>query len=436
MSAPSVASEVPAAETPEPAKRPRRQIGSWLFTLVTLLAVAGVLYASFRQTKKVSASNPTPTASAKRGEFLVIVTCRGELVAGKSVAITAPTNVPDLRIIWMAPQGEQVKPGQPILKFDESSAKRQLQEKEATLRQNQASLDQAVAEARINNEKDKLELASAVLAVERAKLDVQKAEIVSALQAAEYKLELALAEEKRRVQDATIKLNEASAASKIASLTTQRDKAQAEVDLINKRISQMSVVAPSDGIVTYLMNYSQGWVNARPFKIGDQVWPGSALAEIPDLTTLEIKAKVEEMDRSRIEVGQKARIVLDPFPERHFPSSVIRVSPLTEQNFEWPPSRNFRAFGGFGESDSKLRPGMNGRLDVIISRIPDAISVPAKAVFTRNGKAIVLTPHEGGWKPIEVTVVARNPDEVAVRGISAGTTVALTDDLAKEKKKS
>jgi HlyD family secretion protein len=344
--------------------------------------------------------------------------------------------VPDLRIIWMAAQGDQVKPGDPILKFDDSSAKRQLQEKEATLRQTQASLDQAVAEARISNEKDKLDLASAVLTVERAKLDVKKAEIVSVLQAAEYKLDLDLADEKRKVQDATMKLNDASAASKIASLMTQRDKAQAEVDLIKKRISQMAVLAPSDGIVTYLMNYSQGWVNARPFKVGDQVWPGSAVAEIPDLTTLEIKAKVEEMDRSRIEVGQKARIVLDPFPEKHFPSTVVRVSPLTEQNFEWPPSRNFRAFGSFGEFDKKLRPGMNGRLDVIVSRIPEAISVPAKAVFTRNGKAVVLTPHEGRWKPIEVTVVARNPDEVAVTGIAAGTTVALTDDLAKEKKKS
>ena len=420
---------------PQPS-RSRRRWGSWLFALVTLLAAGAVAYSAFRQTKKVSASNATPTATARAGEFLVIVTCRGELVAGRSVMITAPTNVPDLRIIWMAPQGDPVKPGQPILRFDDSSAKRQLQEKEATLRQNQASLDQAMAEARISNEKGKLDLAATVLMVERAKLDVHKAEIVSALQAAEYKLDLNLADEKRRVQEATMKLNVASASSKIASLATQRDKAKAEVELIRKRIEQMSVIAPSEGVVTYLMNFSQGWVNARPFKVGDQVWPGSALAEIPDLTTLEIKAKVEEMDRSRVEAGLKARIVLDPFPERQFPSTVVRVSPLTEQNFEWPPSRNFRAFGTFEEKDAKLRPGMNGRLDVIVSRIPNAISVPAKAVFTRNGRAIVLTPHEGGWKPVEVSVVARNPDEVAVQGIKAGTTVALADELAKEKKKS
>jgi len=168
------------------------------------------------------------------------------------------------------------------------------------------------------DDKDRLDLADAQHAVERARLDVAKAEIVSAIQAKEFKLDLGLAEEKSRVQEATLRLNQASSASKIASLKTQRDKSKVEVDITNKRIAQMTVVSPSEGIVTYLMNYSQGWVNARPFKVGDNVWPGSAVAEIPDLNTLHMKAKVEEMDRSRVDLGQQARVVLDPFPERQF----------------------------------------------------------------------------------------------------------------------
>ena len=54
-------------------------------------------------------------------------------------------------------------------------------------------------------------------AIERAALDVQKAEIVSALQAAEYKLDLTLAQEKRRVQEATNRLNRETAESNTAS---------------------------------------------------------------------------------------------------------------------------------------------------------------------------------------------------------------------------
>ena len=68
------------------------------------------------------------------------------------------------------------------------------------------------------------------------------------------------------------------------------------------------------------MNYSQGWMNAKPFKVGDQVWPGSIIAELPDLSTLEMKGKLEEIDRGKINADQDARILVDSFPEKPFPA--------------------------------------------------------------------------------------------------------------------
>jgi hypothetical protein len=425
---------VPAKAPAPPAARPRfaRPL-HWAFVLVTLVAVAAVVGFILRQAGGAATRSDRPVAQARKGEFLVIVSCRGELVAGQSIVIAAPTKVPDLRVTWLAEQGSTVKAGDPIVRFDESGARRQLSEKEATLNQSQASLDQAEAEAGINVERDNLEIADARNAVEKARLDVSKAEIVSALQAAEYKLDLRLAEEKLRVKEAAARLNKASGESKVASLRSQRDKNKAEVDLTRERISRMVVTAPAAGLVAMMMNYSRGWVNAAPFRVGDNVWPGSTIAEIPDINTLQMKARLEEMDRGRITVGQAAKVVLDPFPEKPYSSKVMRVSPLVEQNFEWPPSRNFRAFASFDQVDQRLRPGMNGRLDVVVDRIPDAISVPAKAVFTRNGRPVVLIPAGDGLKAVEVAVVARNPDEVAVKGIEAGATVALIDELAEKK---
>jgi len=81
---------------------------------------------------------------------------------------------------------------------------------------------------------------------------------------------------------------------------------------------------------------------------------------------------------------------------------------------------------------------MNGNMDVIVSRIPNAISIPAKAVFTRNGKPIVYVPDKAGYRAVEVELLARNPDEVAVKGIQAGTMVTLVEvkpDRTKDEKK-
>ncbi len=412
----------------------RLRVAAWIAALLTLVGAGGVAFFLFRPGVAAGSGN-TPLATARKGEFLVIVSCRGELVADKSVQITAPVNVPNLQIVWMAPQGASVKVGDPVLRFDASGAKRQLQEKEAALAQGQASLDQALAQAGITAEQDKLELASLRQAVELVRIEASKKEIVSALQGEENRIALGLAEQKLEVKKAAMEFNAASAQSKIASARSQRDKAQAEVELTRKRIAQTEVKAPTAGVINYLMNFSQGWMNAKPFKVGDNVWPGSGVAEIPDLTTLRLKGKAEEIDRGRMHEGQDVRVILDPFPEKPFHGKLESLSALTEQSFDWPPSRNFRAYASLGQADDRLRPAMNGRMDVIVDRIPNAISVPAKSVFARDGRPVVLLPGEEGLRAIKVEVIARNPDEVAIRGIDAGTQVALIDEPENARKK-
>lgn len=412
----------------------RKRILHWaalVILLATLLAGAAGLY----RMRKVEASGKLAAAPARQGDFLVIVRCRGELRARRSVQVNAPVNVPSLRIVWLAAPSSPVKQGDPVIRFDPSSARQQLQEKEAALKQAQASLEQAVAQARITAELDKRELAAARYAVERARLEASKAEIVSRLQGEVSRIDLGLAEQSLRVQQAAVELHAASDKSKIASFTSQRAKAQAEVDLTNFRIAQMEVKAPLNGIIVYLPNYSQGWMNAKPFKVGDQVWPGAALGEIPDINTLEMEGKVEEIDRGRITIGQDARARIDSLPELSLPARVGSISPLTRQNLaEWPPTRSFIGYAQLLQSDQRLRPGMNGSMDVVIQRIPDAISIPAKALFTRAAKPVVWLPEAGLYKAREVEVLARNPDEVAVKGIPNGAMVALVEPEAKDRK--
>jgi len=75
---------------------------------------------------------------------------------------------------------------------------------------------------------------------------------------------------------------------------------------------------------------------------------------------------------------------------------------------------------------------MNGGMDIVIDRIPKAISIPAKGVFTRDGKPVVFVAERGTYRAVPVQLLARNPDEVAVAGIPAGATVALSDPDKKE----
>jgi multidrug efflux pump subunit AcrA (membrane-fusion protein) len=404
-----------------------RSTAIWLVVLGALGAGGATAY-RYRQTQ---AAVEYPTAPVRKDNFSVIVRCRGSLKARRSVPVYAPI-VPQLRIAWLAPNGQPVKEGESLVKFDSSASAQQLDQKQAALRQAQATLDQEMANAKVIAEQDASDLADTKFNVEKARLEASKAEIVAATTSEENKIDLGMAEAKLKVQQAAVALHETSEKSRIASLTRLRDQAQREVDITKRRIGEMDVKSPISGIVNYLPNYSQGWVNAKPFQAGDNAGAGQQIAEMPDLATLEMDAKVEETDRGRINNGNDALIRVDALPELTINAKVAQISPLAEQSFEsWPPTRSFHAYAALAKPDPRLRPEMNGGMDVIVDRIPDAISIPAKAIFTRAGKPIVYLANHGKYTPTEVEILARNPDEVAVKGVPAGSSVALVD-IARE----
>jgi hypothetical protein len=413
-----------------------KRIRFWLTLLVAFL-IAGGAAAGFYRLLKVQANVSFPMAQVRHGEFLVIVRCRGELKAARSIEVYTPM-VPNLRIAWMAPSGENVQLGDPIIRFDSSSSQQDLAKKEAQLKSAAAALEQWVAQARITVEQDKSDLSDAQYAVENARLQASLQEIKSKIDGQEARIDLGIAEQKLKVAHATADLHTAADRSKLASLTRLRDQAQADVDITKARIAQMEVKSPSSGFLTFNLNYqgSIGGNDAKPYKVGDTVYSGMNLGEIPDLSTLQLSGSIEETDRGRISQNQDVTVRIDALPELALAAKVDVISPLAEVTMnEWPPTRSFRASASITKKDPRLRPGMNGGMDIVVSRVPNAISIPAKALFTRDGKPVVYVADGASYRTVEVKVEARNPDEIAIAGVAPDAMVALVDVTRKDARK-
>jgi HlyD family secretion protein len=194
-----------------------RRIRFWVTLLGVLFLVAAGSAGVYRL-RQVQASVTLPVVPARKGEFLVIIRCRGQLKASRSVDISVPM-VPQPRVAWLATDGGLVKQGDPIVKLDSSATQQQLDQMQAQFLSAQASLDQALAQARIDTEQDRSDFADSQFTVEKARLEASKQEIVSRIQGEESKIDLGVAEQKLKVQEATVDLHKASNASKIASLT-------------------------------------------------------------------------------------------------------------------------------------------------------------------------------------------------------------------------
>src|SRR3989442_13157529 len=173
---------------------PRR----WVRPLAGFIGIAvlvGVTWAGANRFRQAQAALELPVATARKGEFVAIMRCRGDIKAGRSVPIYAPV-VPNLTIAWMAPAGEEVPKGNPLIRFDSSSAQQQLIQKEAALKQAQATLDQAMGQAQITAEHDQSDLIDAKYNVEKAGLQTLGSEFIGRIQSEQAKVDLSVAEQK------------------------------------------------------------------------------------------------------------------------------------------------------------------------------------------------------------------------------------------------
>lgn len=411
-------------------------VRKWAGRALALAVLAGGAFGVYRF-RKAQADAPYPNTPARKGDFLVLIRCRGALHANRSVGIYTPA-VPNLRIAWIAPAGNEVKKDDPILRFDSSTAQQQLLQKQATLRQTQATLDQAAAQAKITAEQDQTSLADSKFSAERAAVAVDQAELEKGRIAGdEAREDLAVAQQRLKVQEANVALHQASSDARIASLKRQLEQAQVDVDTTKSRIEQMELKAPGNGLLSLRTNCSGAITTAdcKPYKVGDNVSSGMTLGEIPDLATLAMDVKLEEADRGRVLKGQDAIVRVDAIPELAIPAKVTEATAMAELRMEYPYTRSFRAYAELPHPDPRLRPDMNGGLDIIVNRIPNAISIPSKALFTREGRPVVYVSERGRYRAAEVEVLARNPDEVAISGIAAGAMVTLVDIAKQEPKK-
>jgi RND family efflux transporter MFP subunit len=222
----------------------------------------------------------------------------------------------------------------------------------------------------------------------------------------------------------------------VGRASQKRNKALFDVQQGERAVSSMTLRAPVGGMVTILPNWRNqvGWSEAPEFKEGDRLWPGAAIAELPDLSSVRVAARVDETDRGRVKPGQPAKVRVDAIPDREFDARVAEISPLAKLDFSsWPLTKSFDLILELAATDQRLRPGMSANARIAVDRQADAVLLPAPALFEKGGRSVVYVQGAWGFQERLVEIGRRTPKQVAVRrGVKPGERVALRDPTAKE----
>jgi hypothetical protein len=195
----------------------------------------------------------------------------------------------------------------------------------------------------------------------------------------------------------------------------------------------MAVRAPSAGTISLLDHWTGS--SDAPYRPGDRAWPGAAIANLPDATTLRISARVDETERGRLAPKQSVTVQLNAIPDRQFTGHIEQIGALASMDFSggWPFARNFNLEIVLDQTDSRFKPGISGQVTVIVDRVHDAITIPAQAMFQKSGQNVAYVWRGMQFEERAIEVGRRSGDRIMVaRGVTAGEQVALRDPTAKE----
>ncbi|MFA6112018.1 MAG: efflux RND transporter periplasmic adaptor subunit [Candidatus Latescibacterota bacterium] len=369
-----------------------------------------------------------PTVTLALGSFPVTQTEGGEIRAASGEQISSPRIGGRLKIVYLFPEGDQVDIGQLVLAFDPAEFEREMLDREGRLEQAQAELARATAEMNQTMADVKRQIEQRQAELQLARLSAQRAEFSSPIDLQRAKIQTEKAER------ALAEGRSDSVAQEVVN-RVDLSKYQFEIDEQERRYSRAkadfertSIFAARPGIVVYRKIWKPGTDGESKVTVGDQVWGGQPLLDIPDLSKMEVLCLVGEVDVKRMDPGQSVFIRMEAFPGPVWHGKVARLAPMATPQPGAPTVHVFEVIIDIDEQDPRLKPGMSAEVEVVVETVPDVLSLPLDAIFPVGGRQVAYRRHGRGFEPVSVKLGHQSATAAVIdSGLAVGDVVALRD---------
>jgi len=199
-----------------------------------------------------------------------------------------------------------------------------------------------------------------------------------------------------------------------------------QLDIARRELGQTVIRAPLPGMVV-LREDASGSQKGRP-KVGDQVWQSQPLMYLPDLSRMQVRTLVREIDLHKVVRGNKAAVRVDAYPDVRLEGTVESIGVMAESRSESRGAEKyFQVVVLIAGEEPRLRPGMTARAEISFARVRAALAVPVQAVFREGAGEVCYIRRKALFERRPLTIGLRG-DEWAqvIAGVAAGEEVALT----------
>jgi len=362
----------------------------------------------------------------QRGQFEVLVTVTGELQAENSEKIMAPADLRSrnlrfgqLKIQDLIPEGTIVDSGDYVAQIDRADADNSLKDVIDELEKRESQYIKTKLDTTITLRNLRDDLINLKFSMEEAEITLEQSqyEPPTTIRQAQINLDRATRAFEQTTKNYKLKVQQANA--DMTEVSINLAKQQRKKEDMEAVLDQFTIYAPSPGMVIYMKEWG-----GQKRKVGSSISPWDlTVATLPDLSNMISKIYVNEIDISKIEVGQPVRLGIDAFPEKEYSGEVIEKANIGEQL----PNTDAKVFEVviklFG-TDPILRPSMTSSNAIITATFDSVLFIPLEAIHVNDSVPFVYT--KKGYKQIVVLGESNENEIIVEQGLENGETILLT----------
>jgi len=386
-----------------------KQKKNYLYIIGALIFIALIWYFS----RPPDIGKQVIKVAVKYGKFVISVTTTGELEARSNEKIQGPNptalrnaRIWQYRIEKIVPDGTVVDSGQWVANLDRSDLENKLKDQELEVEKlntqyTKTQLDTAMT---LRNARD--ELINLKYSLEDKKIVVDQSIYEPPATRRQVRLELEKAERTYKQTKDNYVLKSEKAKADMKEVEAGLTKANRKFNELKKLKSEFVVYAPKAGMVIY----KRSW-DGKKQGVGAQIstW-NNVVAILPDLSAMNSRTYVNEIDISKVRKGQKAIVSTDAFPDKKFSGVVTDVANMGQQ-MKNSNAKVFEVTIQLAGHDSVLRPSMTTKNQIIAESIDSVLFVPIECVHNNDSLSFVYMDH----RKQQVRTGKSNDEDIVIR---------------------
>lgn len=363
-----------------------------LISLAVLLVISVSAYAYFFRSK--STTNDILVDIKKKG-FEVNILTTGELRSKSMTRISIPTKLQQLgiyqiKISDMVAEGTLVKQGEFVAALDNSDVTNKIRDQQLNIDKKNAEIKQASLDTMIELRNLRDEIVNLKFDLQQKILEKEQSRYEAPAEIKRVELDYEKTGRTLKQKEDNFKTKQIQTQTKMQILGSDLKQLTNSMEGLTSILSQLSINAPKSGMLVYEKNW-----NGQKKSVGTQVevW-NPTIANLPDLSQMEVLTYISEVDIQKIKVGQKVDIGIDAAPEKKLKGIVKTVANIGEEK----PNSDAKVFEVLIDvltQDPIIKPAMTVSCKIATEKYNDALQVPLEAIFNDSGGSFVFKRQDG-----------------------------------------